>query len=55
MTALAGRVPGRGEIIRHEQGIEFEVLDGNPRQVNLIRIHGLGDTVKRASDADDDD
>ena len=33
--------PGRGEIIRHEKGIEFEVLDGNPRRVNLIRIHGL--------------
>ena len=55
VTALAGRVPGRGEIIRHEKGIEFEVLDGNPRQVNLIRIHGLDETAKRASDSDDDD
>ena len=48
VIALAGRVPGRGEIIRHENGIEFEVLDGNPRQVNLIRIHGLDETAKRA-------
>ena len=55
VTALAGRVPGRGEIIRHEKGIEFEVLDGNPRQVNLIRIHGLDEAVKRASDTDNDD
>lgn len=41
VIALAGHVPGRGEILRHEAGIEFEVLDSNPRRVTLIKIHGL--------------
>jgi len=41
VISLAGRVPGRGEIIRHEDGLEFEVLDSNPRQVNLLKINGL--------------
>ena len=27
---LAGRVPARGEIVRHPSGIEFEVLDADP-------------------------
>lgn len=53
VIALAGRVPGRGEIIRHEEtGIEFEILDGNPRQVHLIRIHGLGHLSKTHDLAD---
>ena len=41
VISLAGRVPGRGEIIRHADGLEFEVLDSNPRQVNLLKICGL--------------
>ena len=41
VISLAGRVPGRGEIVRHESGLEFEVLDSNPRQVNLLKINGL--------------
>ncbi len=35
---LAGRVPERGEIIRHETGLEFEVLDADPRRVKRLRI-----------------
>ena len=29
---LAGRVPGRGEVIRHESGIEFEIIEADPRK-----------------------
>ena len=29
---LAGRVPGRGEVIRHESGIEFEILEADPEK-----------------------
>ncbi|MGD9649374.1 MAG: hemolysin family protein [Dongiaceae bacterium] len=36
--ALAGRVPARGEIIRHPQGIEFEILDADPRRIKRVRI-----------------
>ena len=36
---LLGRVPARGELIRHESGIEFEVLDADPRRVKKLKIH----------------
>jgi CBS domain containing-hemolysin-like protein len=36
---MAGRVPPRGEIIRHASGLEFEILQSDPRSVKRIRIH----------------
>lgn len=36
---IAGRVPTRGEIIRHESGLEFEILDSDPRRVKRVRIN----------------
>ncbi len=36
---LAGRVPERGEIIRHPDGVEFEVIDADPRRVKRLRIN----------------
>jgi CBS domain containing-hemolysin-like protein len=39
LFALVGRVPARGEIVRHANGIEFEVLDADPRRVKKIKIH----------------
>jgi CBS domain containing-hemolysin-like protein len=36
--ALAGRVPQRGEIITHEGGFEFEVVDADPRRVSRVRV-----------------
>jgi CBS domain containing-hemolysin-like protein len=38
---LAGRVPKRGEIIAHPDGIEFEILDADPRRVKRLRLRGL--------------
>lgn len=35
---LAGRVPDHREIITHSRGIEFEVLEANPRRVLRLRI-----------------
>lgn len=35
---LAGRVPARGEVIRHPAGPEFEVVDADPRRVKRIRV-----------------
>ncbi len=35
---LAGRVPVKGEVIRHETGIEFEILDADPRRIRRIRV-----------------
>jgi CBS domain containing-hemolysin-like protein len=36
---LLGRVPARGELIRHATGIEFEVLDADPRKVKKLKVH----------------
>jgi len=38
---LANRVPSRGELIRHASGIEFEVVDADPRRVRLVRVRHL--------------
>ncbi len=35
---LAGRVPVRGEIISHDSGMKFEILDADPRRVNRVSI-----------------
>jgi hemolysin (HlyC) family protein len=35
---LAGRVPARGEVIKHGSGVELEVLDADPRRIRRLRI-----------------
>jgi magnesium and cobalt transporter len=35
---LAGRVPARGEVISHPSGIEFRILDGDPRHIRRVRV-----------------
>lgn len=37
--AMLGRVPVRGELIRHPAGVEFEVTDADPRRLRKLRIH----------------
>ncbi|HEY1943307.1 MAG TPA: hemolysin family protein [Roseiarcus sp.] len=38
LTAAAGRVPGRGEIVTGAGDFEFEVLDADPRRVKRLKI-----------------
>lgn len=33
-----GRVPARGEIVRHESGVAFEVVDADPRRIKRLRL-----------------
>ncbi len=35
---LAGRVPSRGEIVKHPAGFDFEVVDADPRRIKRLRI-----------------
>ncbi len=35
---LAGRVPAKGEVISHPSGIEFRVLDADPRRIRRLRV-----------------
>ena len=38
VISLLGRVPQRGEIVTHPDGIEFEVLEADPRRVKRLRV-----------------
>ncbi|GAB1480732.1 hypothetical protein MASR2M74_33150 [Paracoccaceae bacterium] len=33
-----GRVPARGEIVTHESGVEFEVIDADARRIKRLRV-----------------
>ena len=42
IISLAGRVPVVGEVIRDSaSGLEFEILDADPRKILLVKIRGL--------------
>lgn len=51
VVSMIGRVPVRGELIRHDAGIEFEVLQGDPRRLKKLRIH-LTPSVQRLRQTD---
>jgi len=38
IVSLIGRVPGRREIIKHPAGVEFEIIDGDPRRIKRLRV-----------------
>lgn len=40
VASLAGRVPIRGELISHPSGVEFQVVDADPRRIKRVRIRG---------------
>jgi CBS domain containing-hemolysin-like protein len=37
--SITGRIPARGELVHHPSGVEFEVLDADPRRIKKLRIH----------------
>ncbi len=39
LFALLGRVPVRGELVRHPSGLELEVLEADARRLKKVRIH----------------
>jgi magnesium and cobalt transporter len=52
-----GRVPTRGEIVPHESGVEFEVVDADPRRLKRLRVRlpgaaSGGESPQAASAAD---
>ena len=38
VASIAGRVPQRGEIIKHESGMVFTIIDADPRRIKTIKI-----------------
>jgi CBS domain containing-hemolysin-like protein len=49
-VALAGRLPQRGEILRHPAGFDVEIVDADPRRVKRVRIKRPGDAAVPAAD-----
>ncbi len=45
--SLVGRVPARGELVRHPAGVEFEVLDADPRRIKKLKIHISNTSISR--------
>ena len=45
--SITGRIAKRGEIIRHESGLAFEIVEADPRRLKSVRIH-------KPTDAEDD-
>ncbi|MBL4602366.1 MAG: HlyC/CorC family transporter [Emcibacteraceae bacterium] len=36
---LAGHIPQKGEVIEHENGIRFEIIEGDSRHIEYILVH----------------
>ena len=41
ICSIVGRVPDRGECIRHPKGIEFQIIEGDARRVRKVKIRGV--------------
>ena len=52
VSSLAGRVPKRGEVIVHPAGIEFEVLDADPRHIKRLRVRNSSASAGGGAAAD---
>ncbi len=46
---LAGRVPAKGELVSHPSGLEFRILDADPRRIRRLRVRRPGDATQRAA------
>ncbi|MEO6608048.1 MAG: transporter associated domain-containing protein, partial [Aestuariivirga sp.] len=53
LLELSGRVPSRGEIIRHPSGLEFEIMENDARRVKRVRVNTSA--MGRVSDAETDE
>ncbi|MGA9867720.1 MAG: transporter associated domain-containing protein, partial [Acetobacteraceae bacterium] len=47
--ALAGRVPARGEVVSHPGGIEFQILEADPRRIRRVRVRRLPEARREAA------
>ncbi|PQO23207.1 magnesium/cobalt efflux protein [Rhodobacteraceae bacterium WD3A24] len=38
VVVLTGRVPARGEVVSHPAGVEFDIVDADPRRIKRLRV-----------------
>jgi magnesium and cobalt transporter len=43
----SGRVPARGEVIGHESGVQFEIVDADPRRIKRLRVRAPAARARR--------
>lgn len=41
VSSLTGYVPIRGELVRHPMGLEFQVIDADPRRIKRVRVRRI--------------
>jgi CBS domain containing-hemolysin-like protein len=46
---LAGRVPAKGELVSHVSGLEFRVLEADPRRIRRLRVRRPGVTAAKVA------
>jgi magnesium and cobalt transporter len=46
---LAGRVPAKGEVISHPSGMEFRILDADPRRIRRLRARHIQPVTEAAA------
>lgn len=51
LFTIVGRVPTRGELVRHGSGLAFEVMEADPRRLKRLKIHPQGRGPKPATRA----
>jgi magnesium and cobalt transporter len=44
-----GHMPARGQIVPHESGVEFEVMDADPRRIKRLRVRLPGQDLDETS------
>lgn len=49
--SMAGRVPSPGEVLKHPSGLEFEILDADPRRIKMLRVRNLAMNSSEGADA----
>ena len=47
---LAGRVPAKGELISHSSGLEFRIMDADPRRIRRLRVRRRSADGKAAAE-----
>ncbi len=47
---IAGRVPARGEVVTHASGMEFRVLDADPRRIRRLRARLPAPALAKAAE-----
>jgi CBS domain containing-hemolysin-like protein len=47
---LAGRVPARGELVSHPSGLEFRILEADPRRIRRLRVRRPGANSRVAAE-----